>query len=123
MLAWWLAHIPTMLLYTALALPTLLLLSQTLARGGAAVLPVALLLVDLLVYLAQPATASSPGGSKTMRIALIQACVVINVIEASMEFAAATGHQAVASDCASPGDTYDGAAFTRPADPPAPAAA
>lgn len=52
------------------------------------------------------------------RYAIVQGGVVVNVIEADAEFAAAVG--GIASETASPGDTYSGGVFTRPDPPPAP---
>lgn len=46
------------------------------------------------------------------RYAVLQAGVVVNVIEADADFAATIG--AIESASASPGDTWDGASFHRP---------
>lgn len=51
------------------------------------------------------------------RYAIVEAGVVVNVIEADEEFAATL--DGIASDTAAPGDTWDGQTFSRPA-PPAP---
>lgn len=49
------------------------------------------------------------------RYAIIEAGLVTNVIEASAAFIAAHFPSAVQSDTASPGDSYAGGIFTRPA--------
>ena len=55
------------------------------------------------------------------RIALIRGGIVANVIESSVAAATGLGFDlAIESAIAGVGDSYDGAAFTRPAQPPTP---